>query len=625
MGLRWIWSIVFALSVGSAVSCAARNALDHQGRARFATPQGNVIRVGARDNLQRALDEAKCGDTIVLETGATFTAPADQGFVFPGKRDATCNGTAADTITIRTAAIEKLPAAGERVGIRDAAQMARLVTAGPHPAISFGAHSRFWKLIGLELTTTPAPQYVSFVVYVGVNLKLDQLPADITFDRCYIHSQEDGSDNAHATSRGGVEVEAMRVNFTGCRVAFPGGYAGSSKSTDATYAILTVAGPGPIAIDNCFLNSWFAIFFMGGGGLWTRNTATVSPGATMTRAELSNTSNLAAGDLIALQTRQDYYEVARVTGVNGNTINYEPWAGNLKPGLPLHSPPISPGGARWDGLNPGKVRITHSTFHINPVIANQIFTEIGSFPKGFFEIKSADGLDFEGNEFTGWPATLVITVRNQTGPSGAPSPWSTIRNVTFKNNRYANLSRPYGAQLFGIQLEDNIGTSQIGGNILIENNLFTTGGWMGDLIGGREIVFRHNTIINNGTGWEGGRTANGVFPVSGLAILDNIVFNNEYGMSCQAPYAQTWTTCWPDLQMRGNVLISRRTDPYRPNCKNSYPPGNSCPTSETEVRFVDTANGNYRLAANSPYKGKASDGTDPGANLDAIEKAIKDH
>src|SRR5215471_860991 len=213
MCLRWIWSIVIALSIGGAVSCAARSAPGHQGRARTATAQGNIIRVGARDNLQRALDLAKCGDTIVLEAGATFSAPADEGFVFPAKRDATCNGTAADTITIRTAALEKLPAVGQRVGINDAAQMARLVTAGPHPAISFGAHSKFWKLIGLEVTTTPAPQYVSFVVYVGTNLKLDQLPSDIIFDRCYIHSQEDGSDNAHATSRGGVDVEAMRVNF----------------------------------------------------------------------------------------------------------------------------------------------------------------------------------------------------------------------------------------------------------------------------------------------------------------------------------------------------------------------------------------------------------------------------
>jgi len=165
-------------------------------------------------------------------------APADQGFVFPAKSGGPCTGTADDTITVRTANLRSLPPAGQRVGISDAANLAKLVTAGPYPAISFAANSKFWKLTGIEVTTAVNPQYTSFLVYVGTNLQLSQLPSDVSFDRCYIHSQEDGTNNAHATSRGGVDVEAIRVTFSGCRVAFPGGYAGASKSTDATYAIL---------------------------------------------------------------------------------------------------------------------------------------------------------------------------------------------------------------------------------------------------------------------------------------------------------------------------------------------------------------------------------------------------
>ncbi|MDQ6652922.1 MAG: hypothetical protein M3Y84_09270, partial [Acidobacteriota bacterium] len=584
---------------------------------------GNVIKVPASGNLQKELDAAQCGDTIVIEAGTVFLAPSDQGFVLPAKSGGPCTGTIADTITVRTANIERLPAAGRRVEIKDSTNMARLVTAGPHPAISFAANSKFWKFVGIEVTTTASPQYVSFLVYLGTNLGLSQLPSDVTFDRCYIHSQEDGTNNAHATSRGGVDVEAMRVTFSGCRIAFPGGYAGASKSTDATYAILMVAGPGPMTIDNCFLNSWFSNFFMGGGSLWTKNTATVLPGPTISQARLSNTANLNAGDLIAFQTRPGYFEVAKVTAVSGSVVNYMPWGGNIGPGLPLSGPPISPGGARWNGLNPGHVTITGSTFYINPVIAAQIVSEIGYYPKNFFEIKSAETLDMQGNEFTGWPACFGLTVRNQTGPNGAPSPWSLIRNVSFKNNRYTDLSRPFGAQLFGIQLEDNIGTSLTGGHIVIENNLFTTGGWIGDLIGGNGIVYRHNTIINNGTGWPEGRMANGIYPVTQLAILDNIIFNNEYGMGCQAPYAQTWTTCWPNLQLKGNVLVTLQTNPYRPNCSNTYPAGNFCPSTQAAIRFVDPASGNFRLAPNSPFKGKASDGSDPGVNMDALEAAFR--
>jgi hypothetical protein len=44
------------------------------------------------------------------------------------------------------------------------------------------------------------------------------------------------------------------------------------------------------------------------------------------------------------------------------------------------------------------------------------------------------------------------------------------------------------------------------------------------------------------------------------------------------------------------------------------------------VGFVNYNNGNggdYHLQASSPYKGKASDGTDPGADIDAVNAAIQ--
>src|SRR6266550_418978 len=317
-----ICSLVALSSLGAG-ALTHRNSFpqDRQRTISTSTRAGKVITVNANGNLQLALNEAQCGDTIVMDGGATFLTTAEDGFVFPSKSGGPCTGTAADTITVRTASVTNLPAAGQRVGINDARNMAKLITAGPYPAISFAANSRFWKLIGIEVTTTANPQYASFLVFVGTNVGFSQLPSDVTFDRCYIHSQEDGTNNAHASSRGGVDVEAVRVTFSGCRIAFPGGYAGASKDTDATYAILMVAGPGPLTIDNCFLNSWFSNFFMGGGNLWTNNTATVASNATMTQARLSNTSNLNPGDLIAFQTRPGYSEVAKVTSVNGAVVS----------------------------------------------------------------------------------------------------------------------------------------------------------------------------------------------------------------------------------------------------------------------------------------------------------------
>ncbi|HXD33608.1 MAG TPA: hypothetical protein VN643_20970 [Pyrinomonadaceae bacterium] len=578
------------------------------------TKAGNVINVAANGDLQRALDMAQCGDTIVLEAGASYLTSRDEGFVFPAKNGAQCTGAASAVITVQSSNLAALPPANRRVEISDARNMPKLITSGPNPAISFAANSKFWKLTGIEITTTANPQYASFLVYLGTSLGFSELPSDVTFDRCYIHSQEDGTNNPHATSRGGVDVEASRVTFSGCRIAFPGGYAGPSKNTDATYAILTVSAPGPITIDNCFLNSWFASLFMGGGNLFTNNTATVAPGATTSQATLSTTANLKVGDPIALASAQAqapyqglYYEVAKVTSISGNNIRFTPWVSKTGAGLPLTRPPFSPGGARWNGVNPSKVKITRSTFWINPVIAKRIKDEVGHLPKGAFEIKAADGLVMEGNSFTGWPATLALTLRNQTGPQGAPSPWSVIRNFVFRNNLY-DPDLPNGAQLFIFLLEDNIGSSVTGGDFLIENNLFTTGGWVADLYGGSNVVFRHNTFVNN-TGWANGRLINGQYGTSGFAFKDNIAWNNEYGVNClPPPERSSWDVCVPGSSISGNILVTEQKDPYRPNCENTYTQGNFCPQDLKQIGFGP----NYELAANSAFKWKATDGKDPG-------------
>ena len=40
-----------------------------------------------------------------------------------------------------------------------------------------------------------------------------------------------------------------------------------------------------------------------------------------------------------------------------------------------------------------------------------------------------------------------------------------------------------------------------------------------------------------------------------------------------------------------------------------------------DVGFADYAGGNYRLSATSPYHNGATDGTDPGCNIDALKAA----
>ena len=108
------------------------------------------IVVPAGGDLQAAMNNAQCGDTIVVAANGTFTAPTD-GFVARTK----CAGS---SITVSTSGLTNLPA-GKRVEMSDAPNMAKIVTHGPYPVLTFASASQGWKFIGIEITTTPILDY----------------------------------------------------------------------------------------------------------------------------------------------------------------------------------------------------------------------------------------------------------------------------------------------------------------------------------------------------------------------------------------------------------------------------------------------------------------------------------
>lgn len=575
---------------------------------RVSATAGNLIRVVSGGDFQAALNSAKCGDTIVLQAGARFQGKGDRGFVFPAKG---CT----DFITVTTSELASLPAG--RIGMNHVGAMPRVVPPSSgdttYAAMTFPANSKFWKIVGIEVTTLPGQPYASVLINIGPDTSWSQAPSDLIFDRVYVHSLEDGTDKVEATSRIGFNVFARRLTLKNSRVAFPAGYAKGTKSVDNQYAFLSVAGPGPITIDNSFLAAWYNIIFTGGASLPTENKATVAPGATLSRATLSNVNNLHVGDLIALKQSESYYGAAKVTAINGTTVSYKPYSTTWgRDGSPLNATPMTPGDVQWNGYLPQGFTITRNTFYINPTVAKAIYDQTGNSPKGFFEIKAMDGMLIQGNDFQGYPSNWAFTARNQTTPHGAPSVWSTIKNVTLRSNRFLS-TIPYPYRVIIFQLEDNYATSTPGSNVLIENNLLTNVGKVADLSGGSDVTFRHNTFIAN---LGSSMIENIGTPVQNFIFKDNIAANNEYGVHCQSPDF----SCFPNLfdgNMLGN-LITGPSKPDRPSCGKPYPARNYCPVSIERVGFVDTANGNFRLAPNSQYKGKATDGSDPGINMDDL-------
>jgi hypothetical protein len=548
-----------------------------------------VIRVTQGDSLQAKIDSAQSGDTLLLDAGAVFSA-------------VTINKS---NLVITTSQATSLPVI---VGIADKANMARVETAGPDSAIVINGSGN--KLIDLEVTTKQNPEYTGILVNVQ--------GADNAIQQSYVHSLEDGTDNDHTSVKIGVFVGGPNLRIQGSRIALPGAKIMGSETFDNTAAVMNITEPG-LVVDQCILNAWFTPYFQGGGDLKGYQSATIT-NPSMTGATFSNVTNLSVGTLVALADGPAlqgytgmYFEVARVTVINGNQVSYKPEAGSIgsKPdcvqdcGTPLKRIPLSPGEARWNGTNPS-ARITRSTFWINPISATKVFAGNQRTPKGWIEAKAGE-LYVEGNDFTGWPASITLTQHNQTGPHGGPSPWSKL-SVVFRNNRVVNISRPFGSQIFSILGEDNIGTSVVGGPFIIENNLMAYGGWVGDFIASQNVTIRHNTFLNN-SGWANGRLLNAIYiPMNGFVFENNIAWNNEYGMSTQSGGSL------PGLQMAGNVLVTETLDPNRPNCANVYPAGNFCPQSLTLV--------DYQLPAGSPLKGKGADGKDPGVDYQALMAAL---
>jgi hypothetical protein len=104
-----------------------------------------------------------------------------------------------------------------------------------------------------------------------------------------------------------------------------------------------------------------------------------------------------------------------------------------------------------------------------------------------------------------------------------------------------------------------------------------------------------------------------------FVFVDNILSNNEYGRNCQSSQP-----CWPGLVQNHNVILDNRS----PNRKigdgplDSKYPNDYIAAKQSAVGWVDPLHVNYALANNSPYKNRASDGTDPGVDMNALNAAL---
>lgn len=581
-----------------------------------------VTNLPAGGDFQRALDNAKCGDTIVLQAGAVYK-PRGESFVLPPKPS--CSGTDADYITIRTSNLNGIAASGERLDpAKHAAAMPKIINSNGNFVLVAKQGAHHYKFIGVEFTTS-GPNYTPDLINFGAYFSRPERLAThhFVFDRVFLHPQELTPANLFPTTvertvGRGMALGVSEVWVTNSYIA---GFAGKyPKTTNApgqtidSYGIYSDSGPGPIRIVNNYVEAQFNNIFIGGGGLNSSNMATVS-NATTTSATLSNVNNLAVGDLIAFSYRACVpsssnayakpWQTGRVNSISGNNVRFTLLRGQYSCAT---VPPENGGTARWRGDLINNIEIRQNTLN-KPDVWNPF-----SNPKAWIEIKLAKGLVIDGNDmYSGVGTTIALTVRNQDGGS----PWSTIEDVQITNNRIRGYK--WG---FSLLMTDNEQPSMIGKNVTIKNNLFYEPRSMDNsavnflqLVSGNNITVQHNTLL------QPGNPVTSEHVTTGFVFRDNIVANYQYGMQCSIS-PNSLTGCWPGILMIGNVIIDTRSDKGDGALQNRYPAGNFYVNSPKDIGFVDMTNGNFELSPTSKFKGKASDRTDPGCDMNALRRAL---
>jgi len=239
--------------------------------------------------------------------------------------------------------------------------------------------------------------------------------------------------------------------------------------------------------------------------------------------------------------------------------------------------------------------------------------------KNLFETKNARRVLVDGNLFENvWPdAQVGFAILLKSNNQDSTAPWSVTEDVVFSNNIIRNAE--HGVNVLGTEYPPKV--SGITSRLKLINNFWDVKRiWLQITRGGQDIELSHNTFLTpNGNTTVFGDAGEPV--VKGFVLKDNIGTRAGYGMKGDGtaegvPTLNTWMPGWV---MAGNVLADENVQ--SPITSVSYPSGNAYPASVAVIGFVDAANGNYRLSSTSPYKGKATDGKDPGVDWDALNAA----
>jgi hypothetical protein len=540
---------------------------------------GKVIHVNAGGDLQAALNNANCGDTIALQAGATFS----RVFHFPAK---SCDG--GHWIIVRTAAPdESLPAQGTRItpcyaGVASLPGrppfncastrnvMAKLVfdyKSGFGPVV-FDSGASYYRLIGLEITRSANHAFVSDLISPDNDATADH----VVLDRLWVHGTAQDETTRGVYLTGMTSTAVINSFFTDFHCV---AITGSCTDSQAIGGGGGNYPAGPYKIVNNFLEAAGENILLGGGP------------ATTTPADILIRQNHIFRPLIWMPGQPGFvggrdghpfivknnFELKNAQRVlfEGNIVEYT-WGGFSQAGYAMGLTPKNQAGS--DGANLCPVclvtdvtirysTVSHAAAGIN--LANALSdNKAMAAGGGRYSIHDITIDDINGDYYfgggplflvlNGWTSHILgdILINHITGFGDPVHPSLTVGN----NTRNPKMS-----------------------NFVYTNNLVRAGEY---------------------PVWSSGGKTNCAYSAVPITVLDN----------CFQPYAFV-----------NNALIASPAN-YPPS---KWPARNYFPADPALVQFVNYNHGNggdYHLLPSSPYKNAGTDGKDLGADINAIQAAI---
>ncbi len=537
---------------------------------------GSVIAVPKGGDFQLALNRAKCGDTITLQAGASFTG----SFMVPAQ---TCDDS--HWIIVRTSAPDSsLPAEGTRItpcyaGVSSLpgrpafnctvtnsvlAKVQSTANSGPLVLANGASHYRF---TGLELTRTPGSGVVYNLVVRDNNAAADHL----IFDRSWIHG----------TAQDETQRGLMLSGLT--QVAVVDSYLSDFHCTSMSGACMdaqAIAGgsgdqtTGPLKIVDNFLESSGECILFGGSA------------ATMTPTDIEIRRNHLFKPMIWMKGQPGY-----IGGTGGNpfivknhlelknaqrvlieaNILENTWGGFSQAGAAVVLGPKNQ--AHGTGNVCPICQVTDVTIryvtisHVGGafVLGNGISDNGGiALAGGRYSIHDVTADDINPTKYIGYGSFAQVSMG-----AGAP----VMQPVTIN---HVTAFQP----AVMLSLGDDITVNPRMNDLVFTNNLINAG-----------MSPTHTT---------GGGISNCAYYGTPIVSLP---------------------TCFQRYTFSRNAIIASPFN-YPPS---KYPTGNYFPATPSVVGFVNYDNGiggDYHLLASSPYKNAGSDGKDLGADINALNVAI---